>query len=136
MVWWSSKFRNPGSLRTRLTYAGRRIELAADCYGAAWEASVAWEACDILKVPHHGDAKALTPLLVQKLRPAHAVISCSAEYIPRKDRPSLQAVRLLEAAGARVWFTDSFAPPDQAPAHWAAVKFGVTEDGTIRPPEA
>lgn len=28
MVWWSSKFRNPGSLRVRLTYAGRRVELA------------------------------------------------------------------------------------------------------------
>ena len=134
MVWWSSKFRNPGSLRTRLAYAGRRIELAADCYGAAWEDAA--EPCDILKVPHHGDAKSLTPLLIQRLRPAHAVISCSAEYIPRKDRPSLQAVRLLEAAGARVWFTDSFAPPDREPAHWAAVKFTVAEDGSILPPEA
>ena len=133
MVWWSSKFRNPGSLRTRLAYAGRRIELAADCYGAAWEDAA--EPCDILKVPHHGDAKSLTPLLIQRLRPAHAVISCSAEYIPRKDRPSLRAVKLLEAAGARVWFTDSFAPPDREPAHWAAVRFAVAEDGSILPPE-
>lgn len=133
MVWWSSKFRNPGSLRVHLEYAGRRIELAGDCYGAAWEASV--EPCDIFKVPHHGDAKSLTPLLVEKLRPAHAVISCPAEYIPRKDRPSMTAVRLLEERGARVWFTDSFAPPDREPTHWAAVKFAVAEDGTILPPE-
>lgn len=139
MVWWSSKFRNPGSLRVRLEYAGRRIELAGDCYGAAWEASVAWEGgaepCDILKVPHHGDAKSLTPLLVRKLRPAHAVISCSAEYIPRKDRPSMTAVRLLEEQGARVWFTDSFVRPGREPDRWTSVDFTIREDGTILPPE-
>ena len=134
MVWWSSKFRNPGSLRLRLAYAGRRIELAGDCYGAAWEEEA--KPCDLFKVPHHGDAKSLTPPLVQRLRPAHAVISCSAEYIPRKDRPSLQAAGLLEAAGAQVWFTDSFALPGREPAHWAALTFAVAEDGSILPPEA
>lgn len=132
MVWWSSKFRNPGSLRVRLQYAGRRIELAGDCYGAAWETE--GTPCDILKVPHHGDAKSVTPLLVQRLRPAYAVISCSAEYIPRKDRPSQKAVKLLEAAGARVWFTDSFAPPGRTPDRWQAAKFIIREDGTILPP--
>ena len=49
-VWWSSKFRNPGSLRVSLDYAGRRVELAGDCYGAAWEDQA--EPCAILKAPH------------------------------------------------------------------------------------
>lgn len=131
-VWWSAKFRNPGSLRVRLRYAGRRIELAGDCYGAAWEDGA--EPCDILKVPHHGDAKALTPALVRRLRPEHAVISCSADYVARKDRPSLGAVRLLEEQGSRVWFTDSFAPPGREPAYWPSVDFIIREDGTILPP--
>lgn len=133
MVWWSSKFRNPGSLRISLEYAGRRVQLAGDCYGAVWENSA--QRCDIFKVPHHGDAKSLTPELVRRLRPAHAVISCAGEYIPRKDRPSLTAVRLLEEAGARVWFTGGFAPPGRAPDRWTSVKFTIREDGSVLPPE-
>lgn len=133
MVWWSSKFRNPGSLRVRLEYAGRRVELAGDCYGAVWEDRA--EPCDMFKVPHHGDAKSVTPRLVRKLRPEHAVISCQAGYIPRKDRPSMTAVRLLEEQGARVWFTDSFAPPGRAPDRRTSVDFTIREDGTILPPE-
>lgn len=133
MVWWSSKFRNPGSLRVRLEYAGRRIELAGDCYGAVWEDRA--EPCDIFKVPHHGDAKSVTPRLVRKLRPEHAVISCQAAYIPRKDRPSMTAVRLLEEQGARVWFTDSFAPPGREPNRRTSVDFTIREDGTILSPE-
>lgn len=132
LVWWSSKFRNPGSLRVRLTYAGRRVELAGDCYGAAWENEA--KPCDLLKVPHHGDAKSVTSLLVRRLRPEHAVISCQAAYIPRKDRPSLAAVRLLKEQGARVWFTDSFVCGESEPAYRQAVIFTIMEDGTILSP--
>ena len=133
LVWWSSKFRNPGSLRIRLQYAGRRVELAGDCYGAVWEDRA--EPCDILKVPHHGDAKSITPLLVRRLGAVHAVVSCSADYIPRKDRPSLAAVRLLEERGTRVWFTDSFPCPGREPDHWQSADFTIREDGTILSPE-
>lgn len=132
LIWWSSKFRNPGSLRVRMEYAGQRIELAGDCYGAVWEDQA--EPCDIFKVPHHGDAKSVTPLLVRRLRPAYAVVSCSAEYIPRKDRPSLAAVQLLEEQGTRVWFTDSFACPGREPDFWRSVDFAIREDGSILPP--
>lgn len=132
-VWWSSKFRNPGSLRLSLTYGGRRIELAGDCYGAAWEDMAA--PCGLLKVPHHGDAKSLTPQLVRRLRPEHAVISCGAEHIARKDRPSLAAIRLLEEQGTQVWFTDSFSCPGRDPARWPSADFIIREDGTILPPD-
>lgn len=133
MVWWSSKFRNPGSLRLELRYAGRRIQLAGDCYGAVWEKQAV--PCDIFKVPHHGDAKAVTPELARRLRPAHGVISCSAEYIARKDRPSPRAVAALEAQGCRLWFTDSFPLPGRKAERWTSVKFTIEEDGTILPPE-
>ena len=133
MVWWSSKSRNPASLRVRLQYAGRRVELSGDCYGAAWEGEA--EPCDILKVPHHGDAKSLTPGLVRRLCPQYAVISCSGEYIPRKDRPSSAAVSLLEERGARVWFTDNFVRPGRTPDCRQSVDFIIREDGTILSPE-
>lgn len=132
-VWWSSKFRNPGSLRLELRYAGRRIQLAGDCYGAVWEKHAV--PCDIFKVPHHGDAKAVTPELARRLHPAHAVISCSSEYIARKDRPSLSTTAALEACGSRLWFTDSFRMPGRAAERWTSVKFVIEEDGTILPPE-
>lgn len=134
LLWWSSKYRNPGSLRVRLHYAGRQIELAGDCYGAAWEEQAA--RCDILKVPHHGDAKSLTPLLARRLQPDHAVVSCSAAYNPKKDRPSAGAVALLEAEGARVWFTDSFRPPGRGTVYWDSVNFTILRDGTILVPDS
>lgn len=76
-----------------------------------------------------------TPLLVRRLRPEHAVISCSAEYVARKDRPSLAAIRLLEEQGARVWFTDSFPQPGREPSCWSSADFTIREDGVILPPD-
>ena len=134
LLYWSAKYRNPGSLRVRLTYAGRVAELAADCYAAAWEEQA--RPCDILKVPHHGDKKALTEALVRRLRPSHAVISCGAEYIPRKDRPSRAGVELLERYGARVWFTDSFSAPWLAPLYHRSIHFTIYENGTVAAPDS
>ena len=73
--------------------------------------------------------------LVRRLRPAHAAISCGADYIARKDRPLLTAVRLLEERGSRVWSTDSFAPPGREAACWPSVDLLVREDGTVLSPE-
>ena len=133
LLYLASKSRNPGSLRLRLTYAGRRMELAGDCYGIMWDRE-ALKPCDIFKVPHHGDCKAVTETLVQKLRPAHAVISCAAQYIPRKDRPSAHTAELLTAQGTRLWYTDAFSSPSYRPALWPAVVFSIGQDGTILTP--
>ncbi len=132
LQYWSAKYRNPGSLRLRLFYAGRAVELAGDCYGAAWEDRA--ERCDLFKVPHHGDAKSLTETLAARLHPAWAVISCGAEYNPKKDRPSRAAAALLERQGARVWFTDRFAAPWHEPENWRSVDFIIKEDGTVQVP--
>lgn len=132
LQYWSSKYRNSGSLRLRLGYAGRTVELAGDCYGAAWENEA--EPCDILKVPHHADAKSLTPALVSRLRPSWAVVSCGARYIEKKDRPSRAAVELLERQGARVFFTDSFSAPWHAPVRWRAVDITISDDGAVSVP--
>ena len=86
------------------------------------------------------EARFLSPeefrLLARRLRPSHAVISCSAVYNPRKDRPSAEAAALLEAEGARVWYTDSFSRPGQATACWESVDFTILRDGTILAPDS
>lgn len=133
--YWASKSRNPNSLRLRLSYAGRRVQLAGDCYGRVWEEEDL-DPCDIFKVPHHGDRLSMTPLLAEKLRPAHAVISCGAEYIPRKDRPSRRAVELLEEQGTKVWFTDAFSASRRQVRLQQAIRFQIREDGAIVAPDS
>lgn len=132
MQHWSAKYRNPGSLRVRLTYAGRTAELAGDCYGAAWEDQA--RPCDIFKVPHHGDGKALTAPLAERLRPAYAVISCGADYIPRKDRPSRRTAEMLERQKTEIFFTDSFSASWRRPEYRRSVDFIIQQDGSITPP--
>ena len=43
---------------------------------------------------------------------------------------------LLEAEGARVWYTDSFSRPGQATACWESVDFTILRDGTILAPDS
>lgn len=128
----AAKLRNPNSLRIRLYYAGRTIELAADCYGSFWDDAA--EPCDILKAPHHGDVKSVTDALIMKLRPAHAVISCGRDYLPAKDRPSARTIACLRDAGADVWFTDCFSDGTSEPHIWPSVDFTILDDGRILPP--
>lgn len=134
LKYWSSKHRNPGSLRVSLKFAGRVIELPGDCFGAAWD-NEDQEPCDILKVPHHGSCGALTEGQVSRLRPPYAVISCGSRYIPRKDRPSGELIERLGQQGTRVWFTDSFSAPGQEVEYWSSVDFTIYEDGTILTPD-
>ncbi len=129
-----SRLRNPASLIFRAVYAGRTAVLGADCFGALWQG---WDIppCDLLKVPHHGDRKAMTQELADRLRPAHAVISCGGAYIARKDRPSAGTADMLRRAGAAVWYTgpyagDPLSPPRHAP--WLA--FQIDPDGRLTGP--
>ncbi len=129
----ASKLRNPNSIRMRLHYAGREVCLGADCFGSLWE-DEALKPCDIFKVPHHGDVKALTDRLVTKLRPSHAVISCARDYLPAKDRPSSDTIRKLRKVGSRVWYTDAYDDGHQPVRVWPSVDFTILEDGRILPP--
>ena len=129
-----SRLRNPASLMFRVGYAGRRLVLGADCFGALWER---WNtpSCDVLKVPHHGDRKAMTEKLAKALRPAHAVISCGEKYIPRKDRPSAATAAMLRGAGARVWYTGAYAgDPNSPPQHWPWIAFQIEKNGRLTGP--
>lgn len=130
----ASKLRNPNSMRIRLTYAGRSIELSGDCYGHLWD-NENLAPCDILKVPHHGDDKSVTDTLLARLRPNHAVICCSRDYQPDKDRPCARTLRQLRRGGANVWFTDEFSDGLYPARSWASADFVIHDDGRIVAPE-
>ena len=125
----ASKLRNPASLRIRLRYAGREIELSGDCYGEVWQKAA--QPCDLFKVPHHGDDKAVTGALLSRLKPAHAVICCDRAATQEKGRPSARTLEALEKAGARVWFSDGPA----AGGAWSCADFAILDDGSIITPE-
>ena len=129
-----SRVRNPASLIFRAEYAGRKLALGADCFGALWEG---WDnaPCDLLKVPHHGDRKAMTQALADALRPVHAVVSCGETYIPRKDRPSADTAAMLRKAGTQVWYTGAFAGDPFSPArHWPWIAFQIEKNGRLTGP--
>ena len=129
-----SRLRNPASLILRAEYGGRAAVLGADVYGECWSA---WQnaPCDLLKVPHHGDRKAMTQALADALRPAHAVISCGADYIPRKDRPSRGTADMLRSVGARVWYTGAYAGDALSPARrWPWIAFQIEKNGRLSGP--
>lgn len=127
--YWAAKARNPNSLRLELQYAGRRIILAGDCYGEVWEQNESH--CDILKVPHHADAKAMTAKLAKSLSPDWAVISCSAIYNPKKDRPSRNVHELLKKLGSTIYYTDCFSSENITPLYHSAIISVISPDGSI-----
>ncbi|NLM15917.1 MAG: MBL fold metallo-hydrolase [Clostridiaceae bacterium] len=133
-VYAAAAARNPNSLRVRITYRGKIIELAGDSYGSLWE-NEKLDRCDIFKLPHHGDQKSITPTIAEKLYPRYAVISCQRAYMPEKDRPSLQMAQMLLSRGCKVYFTDSFgAPWNDAVCDWDACVFTITDNGDIVAP--
>jgi len=123
----AAKLRNPNSLRVRLRYRGREIELSGDCYAQEWEKDDL-APCDIFKAPHHGDDKSVSDRLLSKLKPAHAVICCDrASDEKRVARRTLEA---LARAEAQVWFTDGPAAGQE----WSCVDFAILDDGQLLPP--
>lgn len=59
---------------------------------------------DVLKVGHHGSAKAVSPELLAVLKPELALISCGTGN--RYGHPTPEALQRLEAVGTRVLRTD------------------------------
>lgn len=131
----ASKGRNCTSLIVRLCYAGVSVLLTGDAYAACWED--AEEApCDILKLPHHGDAKSMTEPLLRRLSPRYAVISCQNDSPKRKERPAGAVTELLLRHVPHVLCTENRPMPGLRAASHDAVRFVVDAHGHIRCPEA
>lgn len=121
-------FINNTSIRLRLTYGAQSVELPGDVYARCWEKH-ALSPCTLVKLPHHGHADAVTPRLLDMLRPAHAVISVSDDRTD--DCPSGRVLRALEEAGASVCCTDAVPLPGGRDFHEAA-RYLLTPDGQAR----
>ncbi len=126
-----SKERNNSSLRVLLEYAGRRILLPGDAYGAYWERERDAVPCDILKLPHHGDEKSLTRGLLRRLRPGYAVIS-GLMGAPDKRRPAKVTVRMLRREGTRVVSLENEAMEGLPAQSRKAAVFVLRESGRFR----
>lgn len=131
----ASKGRNCSSLIVRLRYAGVSVLLTGDAYAACWE-DAGEPPCDILKLPHHGDAKSMTEPLLKSLSPRYAVISCQNDSPKRKQRPADAVMELLLRHVPHVLCTENRPMPALRAASHDAVRFIVDARGRIRCPEA
>lgn len=113
-----------------LTYAGRRILLAADVYAVEWE-ETELAPCDILKLPHHGDPKSMTAYLCGRLHPRYAVASCQNDPAAKKDRPNADIVRMMQEGGAEVLCTENKPLPTLGATTHRNVRFEISEEGAI-----
>ena len=121
-------FINNISIRLRLSCAGQEIELPGDVYASCWEQHQL-PPCTIMKLPHHGHGDALTPRLLEMLRPRYAVISVSDDRTD--DCPSRKILRLLSQLGVECFFTDAVpCQHTQAQPH-LAIRFQI-EEGALK----
>lgn len=125
----ASKERNISSVMLRFTYAGRSILLTGDRYAADFE-DLPIDPCDVLKLPHHGDPKSMTPALLDRLSPRYAVISCQSDPAQKKDRPNAGIVVMLESR-ATVYCTENKPLPTLAPSTHNGIRITIADDGTI-----
>ena len=121
-------FINNTSIRLRLSYAGREMELPGDVYASCWEQHPL-PPCTIMKLPHHGHGDALTPHLLEMLRPAYAVISVSDNRTD--DCPSQTVLGLLHRSGVRCFFTDAVQSPSAMHEPHQAVRFVIAEKDAL-----
>lgn len=125
-----SKQRNNASLRLSLHYAGRRILLPGDAYGAYWENEADAIPYDILKLPHHGDASSLTLSLIRKLRPAFAVVS-GLMGDEAKHRPAACTIDLLQKYAGHFILLENNADCGVDSSSIKAAVFFIDDDGSI-----
>ena len=125
-----SKERNNSSMLLRLSYAGRSVLLTGDVYAKYLE-DAPEPPCDILKVPHHGDEKSMTELLLRRLKPEYAVVSCENTVPPTKERPAPFVLDMLSALVPYVLCTENSEFPGRPAATNRAVRLEIHPDGSI-----
>ncbi len=125
-----SKERNQSSLMHGFSYAGRRILLTGDRYGFDWENEPVLP-CDILRLPHHGDPKSMTPALIKRLHPGFAVISCQNSAKAKKDRPNAEVLAFVQEAVPIVLCTENREMPTLPAATYNGIRFAIEPDGRV-----
>lgn len=122
------RFINNTSLRLRLRYGTRSVELPGDVYAACWEKHIL-APCDVVKLPHHGHRDAWTPQLAERLRPTYGVVSTSSDR--RDDCPSQGIIAQMQASGTALFFTDAVTRSGISPHYHETVRVEVAEQGDL-----
>ena len=125
-----AKERNVSSVMLRFEYAGRSVLITGDRFASDWETEDV-PACDVLKLPHHGDRKSATPALIEKLSPGYVVISCENDPPARKERPCEDTIALLKARVPAVLCTENRAMEGMDAATHNGIRFEIGTDGRI-----
>ena len=126
----AAKQRNLSSLMLRFDYAGRSVLITGDRYADDWEDEPVGPV-DVLKLPHHGDPKSMTPTLLNRLRPQIAVISCQNDPAARKDRPNAGIIELLQSSVPDVMCTENKPLPTCPASTHNGVRIEIGDDGAI-----
>ena len=122
-------FINNTSIRVRILYGKRVIDLPGDACGDYW-ASKSISKCDMMKLPHHGHRDSLTPKLLGELSPEYAVISVSNDRTD--DCPSEAILSMLSDADCKVLFTDAVQSRFSKRSFHESVSFLIDSGGNIR----
>ncbi len=121
---------NNYSLILRLDYQGTRILLPGDTNRAGYGGIADTELrADLFKVGHHGQIDGADRTLADKIHPSAVV--CCASSDRRYNSAHPDTLHLLEACGARLYFSDCPCLPElHTPPHEALV-FTVGRDGVL-----
>lgn len=122
-------FINNTSIRVRLLYGKRVIDLPGDACGVDWAGNPITK-CDMIKLPHHGHRDSLTPKLLGELSPEYAVISVSNDRTD--DCPSEEILSMLSDADCKVLFTDAVRSRFSKRRFHESVSFLIDSAGNIR----
>lgn len=125
-----SKERNISSLREKLVYAGKSILLTGDSYAEYLEQDI-YQPCDVLKVPHHGDNKSMTEMLLRRLRPEYAVISCENSKSSIKERPSPHILSMLLRQVPQVFCTENRTFDNYPAASYTSIRLEIDPAGCM-----
>ena len=114
------QFINNTSIRMRLSFHGKTVELPGDIYADCWEKH-RLSPCTIVKLPHHGHRDSITTRLLDMLRPQHVVISVSNSR--KDDCPAEAVLRELEARPCTLHITDAVCANGRTPHYHPSVHF-------------
>ena len=93
---------NNASLIVTAEYGGTRLLFMGDAETARISEYLASSpaACDLVKLPHHGEKEKLLDALLAAVRPRYAVITCS-----EREPEAASTMRTLKAAGVETFLT-------------------------------
>lgn len=127
------RFINNTSIRLRLFYGEKTIELPGDVYADCWEQHQI-SPCTIVKLPHHGHRDSVTPRLLDMLAPEYVVISVSNTRTD--DCPAASVLDTVQKRNCHLYITDAVERPNFVECRHRAVHFSIDPAGQIASPRA